>query len=115
MRLIIEILLMGLAVALAAYLLPGVNVDSFWSAIIAGVLIALANATIGTILRILTFPINFLTLGLMSFVITVLMVLLVDNLMDSFNTTGFFAALMFAIVLSVLKMIFSAVSTDRND
>ena len=114
MRLIIEILLMGVAVAVAAYLLPGVSVEGFWSAIIAGVLIALANATIGTILRILTFPINFLTLGLMSFVITVLMVLLVDNLMDSFNTNGFISALLFALVLSVLNMIFSAVSSDRN-
>ncbi|MES3017614.1 MAG: phage holin family protein [Bacteroidota bacterium] len=114
MRLIIEILLMGLAVALAAYLLPGVNVDGFWSAIIAGVLIGLANATIGTILRILTFPINFLTLGLMSFVITVLMVLLVDSLMDSFNTAGFFSALLFAILLSVLNMVFSAVGSDRK-
>ncbi|HEY1010261.1 MAG: phage holin family protein [Daejeonella sp.] len=114
MRLIIEILLMGVAVAIAAYLLPGVDVSGFWSAVIAGVLIALANATIGTILRILTFPINFLTLGLMSFIITVLMVLLVDNLMDSFNTTGFFSALMFAIVLAVLKMIFSAVDNDRG-
>ncbi len=114
MRLIIEILLMGLAVALAAYLLPGVSVDGFWSAIIAGVLIGLANATIGTILRILTFPINFLTLGLMSFVITVLMVLLVDSLMDSFNTAGFFSALLFAILLSVLNMIFSAVGSDRK-
>ena len=56
MRLIIEILLMGLAVALAAFLLPGVQVDGFGSAILAGILIALANATIGTILRIFTFP-----------------------------------------------------------
>ena len=115
MRLIIEILLMGLAVAVAAYLLPGVNVDGFGSAILAGILIALANATIGTILRILTFPINFLTLGLFSFIITVLMVLLVDNLMDSFNTTGFFSALIFAIVLSVLNMIFSAVSSKGRE
>lgn len=114
MRIIIEILLMGIAVAVAAYLLPGVSVEGFWSALIAGVLIALANATIGTILRILTFPINFLTLGLMSFVITVLMVLLVDNLMDSFNTNGFLSALLFALLLSVLNMIFSAVSSDRN-
>ena len=114
MRIIIEILLMGIAVAVAAYLLPGVSVEGFWSAIIAGVLIALANATIGTILRILTFPINFLTLGLMSFIITVLMVLLVDNLMDSFNTNGFLSALLFALLLSVLNMIFWAVSSDRN-
>jgi putative membrane protein len=115
MRLIIEILLMGLAVAIAAYLLPGVDVNGFGNAVLAALLIALANATIGTILRILTFPINFLTLGLMSFIITVLMVLLVDQLMDSFNTTGFFAALMFAIVLSLIKMIFSALSPDRNE
>ena len=114
MRLIIEILFMGAAVAIAAYLLPGVTVDGYWSAIIAGILIALANATIGTILRILTFPVNFLTLGLMSFIITVLMVLLVDNLMDSFNTDGFFSALLFAVVLSLIKMVFSAFSSNRT-
>ncbi|HEY0054168.1 MAG TPA: phage holin family protein [Pedobacter sp.] len=106
MKLIIEILLMGVAVALAAYLLPGVQVNGFVSAIIAGVLIALANATIGTILRLLTFPINILTLGIMSFIITVLMVLLVDSLMSGFNTSGFFSALIFALVLAVIKMVF---------
>lgn len=114
MRLIIEILLMGLAVTIAAYLLPGVEVDGFWNAVLAAILIALANATIGTILRIFTFPINFLTLGLMSFIITVLMVLLVDNLMSSFNTSGFFSALLFAIVLSLLNMVFSAIGTNKD-
>jgi putative membrane protein len=106
MKLIIEILLMGVAVALAAYLLPGVQVNGFVSAIIAGVLIALANATIGTILRLLTFPINILTLGIMSFIITVLMVLLVDSLMSGFNTSGFFSAMIFAVVLALIKMVF---------
>ena len=113
MRLIIEILLMGAAVAIAAYLLPGVSVDSYWSALIAGILIALANATIGTILRILTFPINFLTLGLISFIITVLMVLMVDSLMTSFNTDGFFSAVLFAIVLALINMVFSAFRSDK--
>src|SRR5690606_29332277 len=101
MKLLVEILLMGVAVALAAFLIPGVQVDGFLSAILAGILIALANATIGLILRVLTFPINFLTLGLMSFIITVLMVLLVDKLMTGFNTSGFFAAMIFAIVLAI--------------
>ena len=114
MKLIIEILLMGLAVVLAAFLIPGVQVDGFLSAIIAGILIALANATIGFLLRILTFPINFLTLGLMSFIITVLMVLLVDNLMDGFNTSGFFSALLFALVLAVIKMAFGAFNKESN-
>ena len=113
MRLIIEILLMGAAVAIAAYLLPGVTVENFWSAIVAGSLIALANATIGMILRILTFPINFLTLGLMSFIITVLMVLLVDQLMADFNTQGFFSALLFAVVLALIQMVFSAFRSEK--
>lgn len=115
MKFIIELLLMGAAVAIASYLLPGVEVSSFWSSIIAAVLIALANATIGTILRILTFPINFLTLGLISFIITVLMVLLVDELMDDFNTEGFFSALLFAIVLALINMVFSAFRSDKSN
>ena len=114
MRFILEILLTGLAVVLAAYFVPGVNVDGYITAIIVGVLLALANATIGFLLRILTFPINFLTLGLMSFVITVLMVLLVDNLMSGFSTKGFFSAMIFALVLSVIKMIFGGFSSNRD-
>lgn len=114
MKWIIEILLMGAAVAIAAFLIPGVTVDGFLSAIIAGVLIALVNATIGTVLRLFTFPVNILTLGLMSFIITVLMVLLVDSLMDGFNTSGFFSAMFFALVLAVIKMIFGGLSKDRD-
>lgn len=114
MKLIIEILLMGVAVLLAAFLIPGVSVDGFGTAIIAGVLIALANATIGFLLRILTFPINFLTLGLMSFIISVLMILLVDSWMEGFHTSGFFTAMIFAIVLAIIKMLFGAINTEKD-
>jgi len=113
MRLIIEILLMGVAVSVAAFLIPGVHVDGFLNAVLAGILIALANATVGTLLRIFTFPINILTLGLMSFIITVLMVLLVDKLMSSFNTSSFFSALLFAIVLAIIKMVFGSLRNER--
>jgi len=110
MRFIIEILLMGLAMLLGSYLVPGVHIDGFGTAIIAAILIALANATIGLVLRLLTFPINFLTLGLMSFIITVLMILLVDSMMTGFNTTGFFAAAFLAIVVALIKAIFGSVA-----
>lgn len=115
MKLIIEILLMGLALLIGAYVIPGVQVDGYLSAIIAAVLIAVANATIGLILRIFTFPLNVLTLGLISFIITVLMVLLVDNLMDGFNTTGFFAAAVLAIVVALIKMVLDAVFGMKKD
>jgi putative membrane protein len=113
MRFILEILLTGLAVVLAAYLVPGVHVNGYVTAIIVGVLLAVANATIGFLLRILTFPINILTLGLMSFIITVLMVLLVDKLMTGFSTGGFFSAMIFALVLSIIKMVFGGLSNER--
>lgn len=114
MRLLLEILLMGAAVSIAAFLVPGIQVDSFLDAVLVGIVLALANATIGTILRILTFPVNILTLGLMSFIITVLMVLLVDNLMDSFTTSSFWSAFIFAIVLSIIKMIFGALNKKED-
>jgi len=114
MRIIIELLLTGIAVSVAAFLSPGVWVDGFFSALIAGILLALVNATVGTILRIFTFPVNILTLGLMSFVITVLMVLLVDSMMKGFETEGFWAALIFAIILSVIKMVFGSLTSDRD-
>lgn len=114
MKLIIEILLMGLAMLLGSYLVPGVHIDGFGSAVLAAILIALANATIGTILRILTFPINFLTLGLMSFIITVLMILLVDSMMTSFHTSGFFAAAFLAIVVAVIKGLFGAIAGESE-
>lgn len=108
MKVIVEILLMGLAMLIGCYIVPGVSVDGYLSAIIAAVLIAIVNATLGTILRIFTLPLNFLTLGLVSFIISVLMILLVDSLMDGFNTSGFVSAAILAIVLALVKMILNA-------
>ncbi|MBB5635641.1 putative membrane protein [Pedobacter cryoconitis] len=114
MKLIIEILLMGLAMLLGSYIVPGVHLTGFGTAIIAAVLIALANATIGFILRLLTFPINFLTLGLMSFIITVLMILLVSNMMSGFTVSGFFAAAFLAIVVAIIKALFGTIAGTDN-
>ncbi|TAE39090.1 MAG: phage holin family protein [Sphingobacteriales bacterium] len=114
MKFIIEILLTGLAVVLAAYFVPGVQVNGYVTAIIVGVLLAISNATIGFILRILTFPINVLSLGLMSFIITVLMVILVDNLLQGFSTNGFWSAMIFALALSLIKILFGSFNNNRN-
>ena len=114
MGFILEILLTGVAMLLGAYLVPGVQIDGFGSAIIAAILIALVNGTLGFILRILTFPLNFLSLGLISFVITVLMILLVDSMMSGFNTSGFFAAAFLAIVVAVIQMIFGSLTRSKS-
>lgn len=114
MKFILQVLLMGLTFFIAAKIVPGVSIDGFWNAVLAAVLIALANATIGLILRIMTLPLNFLTLGLVSFIISVLMILLVDNLMDSFSTTGFLSAAFLAIVLAIVNALFGAIAGDKD-
>jgi putative membrane protein len=115
MKLILEILLMGFAMLIGAYFVPGVSVDGYGSAIIAAVLIAIANATIGLVLRIFTFPLNVLTLGLISFIITILMILLVDSWMSGFNTTGFWAAAILAIAIAVIKMLLDSIFGVSKD
>src|SRR5690606_21954818 len=108
------LVLMAVAIMIAAYLIPGVSIAGFWSALLAGVLIALVNTFIGGILRILTFPINFLTFGLMSFVITVLMIMLVDAMMTSFNIKNFLTTVLFAIVLAVVKTLFNKILYPKS-
>jgi len=106
---------MAAAIMFAAYLIPGVQIDGFWNALLAALLIAIVNTFIGGILRILTFPINFLTLGLMSFVITVLLISLVDSMMSSFNISGFWVTVLFAIVLALVKALFSSLFNPREN
>lgn len=109
MRFIIDLIVTGVAIMLAAYVIPGAEVSGFWSAVLAGILIALANATVGTILRFFTFPLNILTLGLVSFIITILMVMLVSNIMSGFTVSGFFSAMFFALLTAIIEMILGGI------
>lgn len=105
MRFILQLILMAVAIMITAYIVPGVEITSFWNALLAGILIALVNTVLGGILRFLTFPINFLTLGLVSFIITVLMIMLVDSMMSSFHVGGFWTTALFAIVLALIQIL----------
>lgn len=115
MKKLLELLFSGLAVLVAAYVLPGVSVNSALTALLVAGLLALANGTIGVVLHLLTIPINFLTLGLFSFIISVCMVLLVDFWVDGFQTSGFISAAWFAITLGLVKIIFSWFKPAKND
>jgi len=119
MRFIINTLLTGLAVFLAAIILPdsAVVVENFGWAILAGLLIGFVNATLGSILRVFTFPLNILTLGLMSFIITVLMVMFTSWLMGSkFHVENFWWAAVFALIVAVIEMILGRVfGTNKSD
>ncbi|GGH09758.1 phage holin family protein [Sphingobacterium alkalisoli] len=115
MRFIISLLLTGLVVALASYVIPGVQVAGFGWAIVTGLVIGFVNAVIGGILRLFTFPLNWLTFGLVSFIITVLMVMLSDSIMGSkFDVSGFWAAALFAVVVALLEMILGRIGGEKS-
>lgn len=119
MRFIIDVLFTGLAIFGAAYILPdsAVTVDGFGWAVLAGLIISVVNATIGTVLRIFTFPLNILTLGLVSFIITVLMVQLTSYFMGSkFDVGNFWWAAVFAIIVAIIQMILGSIfGTKKAD
>ena len=105
MGLIIKLLLTGLAVVLASYILPGVSVDTFLTALIVALVLAILNAIVKPILVILTIPITFLTLGLFLLVINALIILMADWIVPGFNVDGFLWALIFSIILAVITAI----------
>ncbi len=105
MSLIINWLVSALAIILAAYLLPGVQVADFTTALIAALVLGIINAFIKPVLILLTLPVNILTLGLFTFVINAIIILLTANLVPGFRVDGFLWALIFSIVLSLINSI----------
>jgi len=99
MKILVHVLLSGLAVFVAARILPGVTVDSFAAALVTAAALGLANAVLRPVLLFLTLPINLLTLGLFTFVITGGLVELVAFLVPGFHVANFWWALAFAPVL----------------
>lgn len=114
MRFIISLLLTGIVIAIAASIVPGAHVAGFGWAIITGLVIGAVNALVGGVLRLFTLPLNLLTFGLISFIITVLMVMLSDNLLgQKFDVGGFWNASLFAVVVAVLEMLVGKIKGDK--
>ena len=90
---------------LAAQIIPGIQINSFGTALIATVVIALVNGTIGFILKVLTFPLIFLTLGLFLLVVNALLLKLSSMLVPGFMVRGFLSALLGSILITVLNEI----------
>ena len=111
MGIIISILVNGLAVFITANFLPGVTVDNFVTAIIVAVVLGIVNFVVKPILHLLTLPITILTLGLFTFVINALMILLVDALVAGFQVDGFWAALLFSLILSLVSSLLNSLTS----
>jgi putative membrane protein len=116
MRLLLNWVLSALAVWIVAQLGIGVSVRGAVAALVAALVIGFINATIGALLKILTFPLTLLTLGLFWLVINALMLELASALLSpGFQVRGFLAAFVGAIVLSLVNLVLKAIAMPSKD
>lgn len=114
MNFILRLLLSALAVLLLANILPGVTVDSYGIAVLVAVVLSLLNLIVKPLLIILTLPVTLITLGLFLLVINAVIILLASKLVTGFSVDGFWTALLFSLLLSLLQaVLFTFLKEDK--
>jgi len=98
-----KIIINTVAIAITAYILPGVVVANVFVALVVAVVLGIINMFLKPILVILTLPINVLMLGLFTFVINGLLVMLASSIVPGFHIDGFWTAVLFSIITSVIS------------
>jgi putative membrane protein len=101
MKFLIRIIVIGVVSFGLSRLLPGIHVDTLWTAIVFALVLALLNFFIKPILILFTLPATLLTLGLFLFVINAIVVLLASHFVDGIAIDGFWWALLFSLILSL--------------
>jgi putative membrane protein len=102
---LIHWLLSAVGLLIVTYILPGIQVDSFGSAMIAAAVIGIVNVTAGLILKLIFLPFILLTLGLFYFLINGLMLKLASELVPGFRVTGCAPAVVGSILLSIVNFL----------
>ena len=105
-RLLVEWLLNALALLIVTYVVPGFDVVDFSTALVAVLVIGLLNVTLGIILRFLTWPLNWLTFGLVYLVVDAVIIYLASKLVKGFRIKSLFTAFLGALVLAVVHYLF---------
>lgn len=116
MNFLLRLLVTALAAMLTAYVLPGVRIKDFITALVLALVLAILNMLVKPVLVILTLPATILTLGLFLLVINAIIILLASKLVSGFKVDGFFWALIFSLVLTIVSGIMhSLAGTGAED
>src|ERR1700731_735713 len=114
MKFLIRIIVTPVVAFGLSAVLHGIHIDTFWTALLLSVVLAILNALLKPILIILTLPITILTFGLFLFVINAIIVLVAGKFVNGFSVDGFGWALLFSLLLSLLTSILYK-DTRRED
>ena len=115
MRFIARILSTTLAILLVTQLMPGVSVDNVFKAIMVALVLSVLNFFIKPFLILLTLPITVFTLGFFLLVINAAIILMTSSLVNGFHVKGFWWAMLFSVVLSLVTSIFESIQQRKPD
>ena len=104
---IIRLAINALSLFIVAYLLEGLEVEGITAALVAALVLGIVNAVIRPVILLFTLPLNVLTLGLFTFVVNAALLYLVAQVVRGFSVENFWAALLGAVLLTVVSMILS--------
>jgi len=105
LHLLLVWLLSALALVIAAYLLPSVEIADIRTALIAALVIGLLNATLGWLLSLIVFPLTWLIPGLVYLLINALMIYLASRLIRGFRVNSFLSALLVALIVAAVDLL----------
>ena len=103
LKMIFKWIIYAVLIMITAWIIPGISVSNFWSAMLVCIIIGLINVFVRPVVTFISIPINFLTLGLFSFVINALLLMLAGALTPGFEVNGFLSALLVSVLLSVFS------------
>jgi putative membrane protein len=115
MRLLLVWLINAAALFALPYVFPWVQVDTFWTALVAALVLGLINALIRPVLVLLTLPVTIVTLGLFIFVINGLLFWWVGSFIHGFHVSGFWSGVFGAIVYSLISWLLSSLLLRHDD
>jgi len=114
MGLLLRWLILTSGIIIASYLLEGIHVSGFVPAFFAAALLGILNALFRPVLILLTLPINILSLGLFTFVINALMLMMVSEVISGFEVHGFWTAVFGSLIISIISWLLNSFISDRG-
>jgi len=112
--LFIRWLMLTLAIMAAAYILDGIQVAGVFSAFFAAAILGILNALLRPILLLITLPLNILTLGLFTFVINALMLMMASGVIGGFHVSGFWWAVVGSLIISAVSWLLTSLVNDKG-
>jgi putative membrane protein len=115
MRFLARLVLNGVAIILAAYVLPGIHIAGLFAALVAGVILGFVNAIVRPVLFFLTLPLTLITLGLFIFVLNAICFALTAWLVPGFSVDGFWWAIFGALLVSIVSWILNGIVVGKKE